>query len=59
MEKEIKSITMENCPGLDSMFGKIERFERAGEMANVGWYRQGNVEVQEKYVARIEYKDEP
>ena len=35
----------------------IERFDVMGEMANVNWYRQGNMEFNGKYVIAIECKE--
>ena len=41
---------------LDCHDGEITPFEVNGEMAPVIWYRQKNVEINGKYVIRIDYK---
>ncbi len=47
---------MASSPTLDSDFGgEITLFEVNGEMASVSWFRQGDVEVNGKFVERIDY----
>lgn len=52
---------MANTPALEANFNNnisdIEAFTVNGEMAGVTWYKKGNVEVNGKYVERIEYID--
>jgi hypothetical protein len=45
-------------------YQSIERFEKPGEMAMVGWFRVVGwygelLEVQEKFVVEVEYEPEP
>lgn len=56
--KKIKQIDMDQNFSLFASNGEIEPFLVNGEMAHVTWYRQGNREVNGKYVIAIEYYPE-
>ena len=59
MKKEIKQLIIDYRTEdgiVDSKNGKIERFEKNGEMAHIDWFRQGKQEFNGKYVISIIYK---
>ena len=54
---KITHLTFENRPSIQATDNKpIERFEKSGELSLVGWFRQGNLEFNGKYVTEIEYE---
>ena len=64
LDKEIKKVFL-HCQNihpsesflLDSKNGKIKKFSVNGEMAPVVWFRQGNQEINGKYVEMVIYED--
>ena len=58
LNKDIDIVYYDDGHGsLESKNGKIERFAVNGEMGMIAWYRQGNKEINGKYVTEIRYKN--
>ena len=58
MKREIKQLTIEGNISFYAKSEKIERFLKAGEMANIEWFRQGDKEINGRYVMIIRYFNE-
>jgi len=57
MKRKIKQILIDGAGWLYSHNGEIKSFTKNGEMAEVEWFRQGNIEVNGKYVIKVEFED--
>lgn len=57
MNRKIEQILIDGAGWLYSRHGEIESFTKHGEMAEVEWFRQGNIEVNGKYVIKVEFEE--
>ena len=58
MEKQIKQLLTKSRGWLYSRDGEIEVFTKMSDDGEIEWYRQGNREVNSKFVVEIIYEDE-
>ena len=59
MDKEIERLYVDQLGYIYSSGGEIETFLVNGEMASITWYRQGNREINGKFVIEVLYSDQP